>query len=128
MRTEVDASAAMQAYIDLTLLILTDRINRTGGDAFPAPDAMFLTNHHTAPLPLAEGAGGTGGDAWSRITAKTDEGDKTGRQPAGGMDANTGAGPGNLSVNQPRTGQRTGVAPDTAVNSGGGKKFHCLTN
>jgi hypothetical protein len=114
----------MQAHIDLSLLILADRINRTGGDALPAPDTMLLADHHTTSLPLAEGAGWTGGDARGRITAKTDEGDKTGRQSAGRVDANAGTGPGNLSVNQPRTGQRTGVTTDTAINSGSGKKFH----
>ena len=126
MRTEVDTTAAVQAHIHLPLLILADSIDRTGGNAFAASDTMLLTDHHTASLSLAEGAGWTGGDTGSRITAETEECHKTGRQTAGRVDANAGAGPGNLPVNQSCTGQRTGVATDTAVNSGCGQKFHRL--
>jgi hypothetical protein len=126
VRTEVDTAAAVQAYIDLSLVILADRINRAGGNACPASDTMLLTNHNTASLPLAEGIGWTRGDTGRRIAAETDERHKAGRQTPGRVDANAGAGPGNLPVNQPGAGQRTGVATDTAVNSGGGQKFHQL--
>ena len=104
MRTEVDTTAAVQTYIYLSLLILADSINRTGGNAFPASYTMLLTDHNTATLPLAEGPGWTGSDTGGRITAETDERHKAGRQTAGRVDANTGTGPGNLSVNQPCTG------------------------
>ena len=93
MRTEVDTSTAMQAYIHFSQLILADRINRTGGDAVPASDTMLLTDHHSASLALAEGSGWTGSDTWGRVAAKTDECHKTGRQSAGRVDANASAGP-----------------------------------
>lgn len=105
VRTKIDTTAAMQADINLSMVILANRINRTGGDTFPTPDAMLFSDHNTTSRTLAEGTGWAGGNTGSRVTAQTDEGYKAGRQTAGRVDAYASAGPGNLSVNQPCTGQ-----------------------
>lgn len=120
MWAEIDTTAAMQAHINRSMFILVNCINRAGAYTFPTPDALFFSNNDPASLPLTEGSGRAGSDTGGRITAKTDEGHKTSGQSAGRMDTNARTGPGNLLMNQPGTGQRAGVATDTAVNSGSG--------
>ena len=77
MGTKVNAAAAMKAYIDITVVIFTHGINRTGGNAFSTFDTLLLSDDYAAPLPLTEGAGRTSGNTWSWVAAQTDLGNES---------------------------------------------------
>ncbi len=120
MGAEIDTAAAVQANIDRTMLVLTYRIDRASRYALTASDTLLFTDDDPAPLALTESAGRAGSDTRRRVTAKADKGHETGGQPTGRMDTNTGAGPGNLLMNQPGAGQRTGMTANTTFDSRGG--------
>lgn len=120
VRTEINTAATVQADIDRSVLILINRINRTGSDTFPTPDALLFADNDAASLPLTESSCRAGSNTGCRIAAEADECHKTGGESAGRMNADAGTGPGDLLVNQPGTSQRAGVATDAAVDFGGG--------
>jgi len=72
MRTEIDTAAAMNADIDIRLLVPADRVDRTGSNALSASDALLFSNDDPAAGPLTESAGRTDFSTWCGITGQTD--------------------------------------------------------
>lgn len=72
MGTEIDTAAAVQADIDIAVVVAADRVDRTGQDAFTAADAQFFSHDYPTPRTLAECAGRAGGSAGSRVTPQAD--------------------------------------------------------
>jgi hypothetical protein len=78
-----DTAPAVQADIHCHILVLVDRIHRTGGNAFAAAYAELFPDDDAAPLALGKGTGRTGSSTGGWITGQAGDGDKPGRQSSG---------------------------------------------
>jgi len=87
-------------------------------------DAELFFDFHAAALALGKSPCGARRRTGGRVAGQAGDGRESCGQPPGGLDADAGRQPGEVLVDEPGTGQRTGVAPDAAFHVGGGEDFH----
>ncbi len=124
MGAESRTAPAMNAHEGPPRRIQEDRIHRAGSGTLAATDTQGFLHDHPPALSLRVGPGRADRNAGGGKTGKARPGLKPRRQPPGRGDPDACRVPREKSVDQPGTGQRTGVTPDAPLHSRCRKDFH----
>ena len=90
VRAEFDTSAAVDADIDVAVMVLADRIDRAGGRALAAADALPGADHNSSAPALAERPRRAWCCAGSGVAAQAHLGHEPGGEPAGRVNTDPG--------------------------------------